>query len=150
MSIVVYIDNASSSDTVPEQTHITQWAKLALSSRDIEKPAELSIRIVDSDEIQRLNKTYRDKNKPTNVLSFPVELPDVVELPLLGDIIVCADIVESEAKAQHKPLVHHWAHMIIHGTLHLLGYDHIEDNDAAIMEGLEIKLLQSIGIPSPY
>ena len=112
--------------------------------------AELSIHITDRDEISELNQTYRDKAGPTNVLSFPAELPEELGLPLLGDIVICAPVVEDEAREQGKSLQAHWAHMIIHGTLHLLGYDHINDDDADIMESLEIDILQSFGFQNPY
>jgi len=108
--------------------------------------SELLIRIVDKAEIQNLNKTYRHKDKPTNVLSFPLELPEVVAEDLIGDLAICAELVVAEAQQQHKSINDHWAHLILHGTLHLLGYDHIEDEDANIMEALEVKLLDSIGL----
>jgi len=151
MSITVDIDNASNSENVPNNNDITHWATHALSVRD--KPqaaAELSVRIVDAQEIQTLNARYRHKDKPTNVLSFPADLPDGIDIPLLGDIIICASVVEQEAQEQDKTLESHWAHMLIHGTLHLLGYDHIEDDDADIMEDLETQLLNAIGIKNPY
>ena len=84
------------------------------------------------------------------MLSFPAEFPEGVDIPFIGDLIICAPVVEEEAHEQNKPLIAHWAHMVIHGTLHLLGYDHIEQDDADIMEGLETKLLQSLGYPCPY
>lgn len=105
---------------------------------------------MNSEESQSLNSQYRGKDKPTNVLSFPFEVPDGIELDLLGDLIICADVVEKEAQEQDKPLLHHWAHMVIHGTLHLLGYDHISDDEAEEMEALEIKLLAHLSIPDPY
>lgn len=112
--------------------------------------AELSVRIVDEDESQALNLQYRGKDKPTNVLSFPCELPDGVELPLLGDLVICAQVVAKEALEQGKVLHAHWAHMVVHGTLHLLGYDHIEDGEAEEMEAIEIQVLLELGYPNPY
>lgn len=112
--------------------------------------SEMTIRIVDAEESQTLNNTYRGKDKPTNVLSFPADLPDEVNIPLLGDLVVCAQIVSDEANSQGKTIHVHWAHMVIHGTLHLLGYDHEDDDDAHIMENLEISLLDSLGFPNPY
>lgn len=111
---------------------------------------ELTIRIVDSEEIQSLNREYRGKDKPTNILSFPSDLPDFVDLPLLGDLVICLSIIESEAIEQEKLLEAHWAHIIIHGCLHLLGYDHINDEDANIMEPLETQILNTLGYKDPY
>ncbi len=111
---------------------------------------QVSIEIVNYATSQNLNKTYRNIDKPTNVLSFPLELPEFVQEDLIGDLAICAAIVEEEAKAQKKPLNDHWAHLTIHGVLHLLGYDHIDDSDAQIMEDLEIKLLAKLDIANPY
>jgi len=149
MSITVDIDNVSTNKNVPSHTNMAHWVKHVLS-HEAKTDAELSIRIVDKDEIQQLNASYRNKDKPTNVLSFPAELPEAVEIPLLGDIIICAPIVEEEAREQQKSTDSHWAHMLIHGTLHLLGYDHIDDSEADIMETIEIKLMQSLKFDSPY
>lgn len=99
--------------------------------------AELTIRIVDEQESHELNHEYRGKDKPTNVLSFPFEVPPGMEMDLLGDLIICRQVVEKEAVEQNKPLLAHWAHMVVHGSLHLLGYDHIEDDEAEEMESLE-------------
>ncbi|MBL0709431.1 MAG: rRNA maturation RNase YbeY [Colwellia sp.] len=115
-----------------------------------DEPVELTIRLVNIDESQQLNHQYRHKNKPTNVLSFPFEVPDGIELNLLGDLIICASVVEQEAKEQNKTLFDHWAHMVIHGCLHLLGYDHINDDDAQDMENLEISILAGLAIKNPY
>ena len=115
---------------------------------------DITLRIVDEDEIRTLNRDYRDKDKPTNVLSFPFEMPeglpeDAME-PLLGDIILCAPVVRREAAEQNKTLQAHWAHMVTHGVLHLLGYDHIDDEDAQIMEAMEIRALNEQGFADPY
>lgn len=147
MKPVIDIDNASSSDDVPEPDSIRHWISAALAPGS---QAELAIRIVDSIEIQQLNRDYRGKDKPSNVLSFPAELPDDIELEHLGDIVICADIVRNEALEQGKTLAAHWAHMLIHGTLHLRGYDHIEEADAIVMEALETELLKGLGYPPPY
>jgi len=133
---------------VPTEAQFEQWLTKVLGGRRDE--AELTIRITDEAEMRELNATYRGKDKPTNVLSFPFEAPPGVELPLLGDIIICAQVVAAEAAEQGKPLEAHWAHMVIHGTLHLLGYDHIEDAEAEEMEGLEIELLAGLGYANPY
>lgn len=130
---------------VPED--FEAWVKTALQSRS---EAELTIRVVGREESRELNRTYRGKNSETNVLSFPAELPDGLVLPLLGDIVVCAPLVADEAAEQGKAVRDHWAHLTIHGVLHLLGYDHQDDNEAEEMESLEISLLESLGINNPY
>ena len=133
---------------LPSQAELELWVKTAL--RDTMSEAELTIRIVDVEESQELNKTYRGKDKPTNVLSFPFEAPPGIELPLLGDLVICAEVVKQEAIDQNKPLLAHWAHMVVHGCLHLLGYDHIEDVEAEEMESLETQLIESLGYINPY
>lgn len=148
MSITIDIHNASDSDEHPPPAQIEQWVSAALNQQLTQ--AELSIRIVDEEEISQLNADYRHKQGSTNVLSFPAQLHPSVDVPLLGDLVICAAVVEREAEEQHKPLSAHWAHMVVHGTLHLLGYDHIEDNDAEIMESLEIDILNRMNIPNPY
>jgi probable rRNA maturation factor len=156
MSLLVDIQVASEAPNIPDQALISTWVSTALdylasnSTSFDSHNAELSIRIVDHAESQTLNRDYRQKDKPTNVLSFPADLPDFVEPPLLGDLVVCAPIVATEAAEQGKVLNAHWAHMVIHGTLHLMGYDHIDDSEAEEMEALEIKLLNSLNFPSPY
>ena len=133
----------------PSPDLIQTWVEAALSGQRDE--AELTVRIVDADEIQQLNNTYRHKDKSTNVLSFPFEQPEGIdELPLLGDVVICASVVESEAIQQAKPSDAHWAHMVVHGVLHLLGYDHIEDQEAEEMESLEIQVLEKLGVSNPY
>ncbi|MEZ9198031.1 rRNA maturation RNase YbeY [Shewanella sp. 10N.286.54.B9] len=133
---------------LPSAQEMELWVKTAL--RDSMLQAELTIRIVDVAESQMLNSTYRGKDKPTNVLSFPFEAPPGIELPLLGDLVVCAAVVEQEAIDQNKTLNAHWAHMVVHGCLHLLGYDHIEDIEAEEMESLETQLIESLGFNNPY
>jgi probable rRNA maturation factor len=115
-----------------------------------EIPLELSLRIVDAPEIRALNKRYRGRDAATNVLSFPAELPPGLPFRHLGDVVVCAAIVRDEAVAQHKRSEAHWAHMLVHGTLHLLGYDHENDEEAEIMEALEAQALARLGWPCPY
>ncbi|WOT05935.1 rRNA maturation RNase YbeY [Shewanella youngdeokensis] len=133
---------------LPDAGQFELWVKTAL--RETMAHAELTIRIVDAAESQTLNSTYRGKDKPTNVLSFPFEAPPGIELPLLGDLVVCAAVVEQEAIDQNKTLTAHWAHMIVHGCLHLLGYDHIEDVEAEEMESIETQLIESLGYNNPY
>lgn len=133
---------------VPDNGAFELWVQQALGQRQGE--TQLTIRITDESEITDLNRTYRGKDKPTNVLSFPFDAPPGIELPLLGDIVICARVVADEAVQQGKPLQAHWAHMVVHGVLHLLGYDHIDEEEAQEMEGLEIQLLTGLGYANPY
>ena len=133
---------------LPTEEQITQWATAAVQPEGDE--VEMTVRIVDEAESHELNLTYRGKDRPTNVLSFPFECPDEVELPLLGDLVICRQVVEREAAEQEKPLMAHWAHMVVHGSLHLLGYDHIEDDEAEEMESLETQIMQGLGFDDPY
>ena len=133
---------------LPTEEQIVQWATAAIQPEGDE--VEMTVRIVDEAESHELNLTYRGKDRPTNVLSFPFECPDEVELPLLGDLVICRQVVEREAAEQEKPLMAHWAHMVVHGCLHLLGYDHIEDNEAEEMESLETQIMQGLGFDDPY
>ncbi len=133
---------------LPSQEQLTDWVSATLTGRMNE--GELSIRIVSAAESQQLNHAYRGKDKPTNVLSFPFDVPDGIELDLLGDLVICAEVVAREAAEQDKPLFHHWAHMVVHGTLHLLGFDHINNAEAEEMESIERELLASLQIPDPY
>lgn len=139
---------ASQVTNLPQQEQIELWINTALSQT--QEQCEIVVRIVDEAEITDLNKTYRKKNGPTNVLSFPFD--SEVELPinLLGDIVICAPIVFTEAEQQNKNPQAHWAHLIIHGVLHLLGYDHLKEKDAKEMESLEINLLARLGYSNPY
>ena len=133
---------------LPTEEQIVQWATAAVQPEGDE--VEMTVRIVDEAESHELNLTYRGKDRPTNVLSFPFECPDEVELPLLGDLVICRQVVEREAAEQEKPLMAHWAHMVVHGSLHLLGYDHIEDDEAEEMESLEAQIMQGLGFDDPY
>jgi probable rRNA maturation factor len=110
----------------------------------------LTLRLVDRDESRALNLRYRGQDKPTNVLSFPAGLPCGLDLPLLGDIVICAPLVGEEAEKQHKSLQSHWAHLVIHGVLHLLGHDHQDEKEAVDMEAIEVDLLASLGFSDPY
>jgi probable rRNA maturation factor len=148
-----YIDLqiADDGDDHPPPSAIETWVNSTLCAAGYRQAqAELTVRIVGPEEIRALNRDYRGKDKPTNVLSFPADIPDHIDLPLLGDLIVCADVVRNEAAEQHKSTQDHWAHMVIHGTLHLLGFDHIDDDEAQEMELLEISILQQLGIDNPY
>lgn len=135
---------------MPSPVSFRRWVEAALAGARRRRAAELSIRIVGTREGRTLNRTYRDKDYATNVLSFPVDLPPGVRLPLLGDIAICAPVVRREAAEQGKPEAHHWAHLTVHGVLHLLGYDHIEEAEAARMEALETRILKGLGISDPY
>lgn len=148
----VDIQVATTASQLPDEAALQQWvdATLAAVLAVTEAPRELTVRMVDKEESRMLNAQYRQKDKPTNVLSFPSDLPPELDIPLLGDLIICAPVVEEEAREQNKSLDAHWAHMVIHGTLHLLGYDHIEDSDAAVMEGLEVDILASLNYTNPY
>jgi probable rRNA maturation factor len=149
MSLSVDIQSASI-EPLPDEADIRRWIAAALGERTIQEDIEISVRVVDTQEMTSLNQTYRGKTGPTNVLSFPSDLPAELELPLLGDIVICAPVVRDEARAQGKSLPAHWAHMSIHGTLHLLGYDHIDPQEALTMEGLESDILRQLDYPCPY
>jgi probable rRNA maturation factor len=139
------IDNVSGRGT-PDDAQFRRWAEAAAPSGGY----ELSIRIVDETESAMLNQTYRDKSGPTNVLSFPCEVPEGVPVEVLGDLVICAAVVEREAHEQGKPVEAHWAHMVVHGVLHLQGYDHVEEDEAEQMEAKEIALLTELGYSNPY
>ncbi|WP_252178267.1 rRNA maturation RNase YbeY [Endozoicomonas sp. 4G] len=146
--VLVDIQIASESSELPSQADLHKWAAAAIG--DHRQEAEISLRIVDLKEGAELNQQWRQKEGPTNVLSFPSDLPEELNLPLLGDLVICSPVVEREAREQNKTLQAHWAHMMVHGTLHLLGYDHIEEDEALTMESLETAILQSLGFPDPY
>jgi probable rRNA maturation factor len=135
---------------VPSASSFRRWAAAALAAAHHGRPTELSLRIVGAREGRALNRRYRGKDYATNVLSFPVELPRGVDSPLLGDIVICAPAVVREAREQHKPARDHFAHLAIHGVLHLLGFDHQDLRAAARMESLETDILGSLGIGDPY
>lgn len=135
---------------VPASASFRRWAAAALAGARHGRPAELSLRVVGAREGRTLNRRYRDRDYATNVLSFPVDLPRGVESPLLGDIVMCAPVIAREAAAQHKLARDHYAHMTVHGVLHLLGFDHLNPRDATRMEILETRILASLGIADPY
>jgi probable rRNA maturation factor len=149
MNYQIDIEINSQSQQIPSQEKCEAWIAAVLKSQELQN-AEVSLYIVDEKESQELNTQYRGKEKPTNVLSFPADIPEEVGVPLLGDLVICAPVVEREAKEQQKSLDAHWAHMLVHGSLHLLGYDHIEDEDAEQMENLETSILVNLGFPAPY
>ncbi len=135
-------------DNEPSLDQFKLWVEAVLG--DQSNDIELVIRVVDEPESAALNEQYRHKSGPTNILSFPVELPVGFETPLLGDLVICAPVVVREAGEQNKLVNDHWAHIVIHGVLHLLGFDHIEDQQAERMEAEEIAVLQKLSINNPY
>lgn len=149
MNPQLYVQN-DEQQTCPAQRKLQQWVAAALAEAGSDDEAELTIRIVPEQEMQQLNQRYRDQPGVTNVLSFAAQLPPELQLPLLGDIVICAAVVEREATEQGKTADAHWAHMVVHGTLHLLGYDHIEEGDAETMERLEARTLDKLQFPPPY
>src|SRR5690606_31855902 len=149
MQLEVDVQYASNLPDLPDEDTLRCWVAAALA--DERQEAELTIRIADEEESRILNRDYRGQDKPTNALSSPFEAPPGLDAwPLLGDLVICAPVVAREAVEQGKPLMAHWAHMVVHGVLHLLGYDHEEDEDAEIMEALEIQRLEGLGIANPY
>lgn len=146
----VHISYGVARKGLPSPLSFRRWVEAALAGAKRRKPAELAIRIVGTREGRTLNRQYRSKDYATNVLSFPVELPPGVSLPLIGDLAICAPVVAREAREQGKVAHAHWAHMTVHGVLHLLGYDHIEDDEAQAMETLEKRILAKLGIDDPY
>ena len=148
MTIELELQIASDAQTLPHPSQFREWVSNTLDNRL--DTAELTIRIVDIDEMTELNQTYRKKSGATNVLSFPAEIDQAFELPLLGDIVICAPVVQKEANDADIELLAHWAHMVVHGTLHLLGYDHIEKKEAEAMEAIETQILTELGYPAPY
>ena len=137
-------------EPVPDEDDLRGWIAATLAGLGREDDVELSVRLVDAAEMSTLNRDYRHKSGPTNVLSFPSDLPPGLDLPLLGDIVICAPVVAAEAAQQGKPHQAHWAHLTVHGTLHLLGYDHVENLEAEEMEALETRILASLNYPCPY
>ncbi len=149
MTVDLELQIATNAKTLPHPAQFKEWVSVILANR-INTNAELTIRIVDEEEIISLNYRYRNKNNSTNVLSFPVKLETHLDYNMLGDIVICASVVELQAKQQNKVLLAHWAHMVVHGILHLLGYDHENELEANEMENLEIELMQQLGFLSPY
>jgi probable rRNA maturation factor len=133
---------------LPASTSFRRWVDAALIGK--RRSAELAIRLVDAAEGQQLNRDYRGKDTATNVLSFAAELPVGVPLPLLGDLVLCAPVVAKEAAEQGKPIAAHYAHLTVHGVLHLLGMDHQHDAEASAMEAEEARILATLGICNPY
>lgn len=145
--LTVDVQRASEHPGIPADARLVRWAETGWTGDD---ESEVTLRIVDEAESRALNLQFRHKDKPTNVLSFPFEAPAGITVPLAGDIVICAPVVAHEAAEQGKAPAAHWAHMVIHGMLHLQGYDHINDQDADEMEALEVRLLATLGFGNPY
>jgi probable rRNA maturation factor len=148
MSIELDLQIASTADYLPTIIQFQSWVNAVLSN--YQANSELTIRIVDEEESAILNSKYRNKSGPTNVLSFPADIPSKFDCPLLGDIIICAPVIAYQAREYNKDLMAHWAHIVVHGVLHLLGYSHYTEQEANKMEALEISALAKFGYPSPY
>ncbi|MBU2978860.1 rRNA maturation RNase YbeY [Alteromonas sp. C1M14] len=149
IDVQIACDTDQQGYSVPNDDLLQHWADSALTALDI-SDKEVTLRFVDADESQSLNLTYRGKDKPTNVLSFPFECPPDIPLNLLGDLVICVPVIHQEAAEQRKKVNDHFAHMIVHGILHLLGYDHIDNEEAETMERLETSILAQLGIDDPY
>lgn len=148
MSIIVGIQYAVPKTGIPDRANFQCWLEAALASRYDE--AEVSIRIAGEQEVAALNWRYRSKKGATNVLSFPCDTHVPLTVPFLGDLVICAPLVAREALEQDKEEQAHWAHLVVHGVLHLLGFDHQQEMEAEQMEALETTLLKSLGYPDPY
>jgi probable rRNA maturation factor len=147
MAIELEVQRVTTCETLPGDARFEEWTAAALRDR---RRAELTLRLVDADESRRLNRQYRGRDAATNVLAFPADLPAGIDVPLLGDVVICAPLVEEEARRQGKDPLAHWAHLTIHGILHLLGFDHQTASEAERMEALETELMASLGLPDPY
>lgn len=148
MTIELDLQIATNAPSIPKPEQFRQWLNMALLGRV--NDTELTIRVVDAPEMITLNEKYRHKSGTTNVLSFPADISPAFNLSILGDIIICAPVIEQEAAEQNKEIYSHWALMVVHGSLHLLGFDHQHEDDAQEMESLETKILTKLGFPPPY
>lgn len=149
MSFVIHVGYEVSRKGLPSAARIRGWAEAALRGAR-RRRGELSIVFMEAEAARLLNRDYRQRDYATNVLSFPVDLPAGVRSELLGDLVICAPVIMAEAKAQGKTVADHCAHMVVHGCLHLLGFDHLEDTEAEAMEALETRILAKLGVEDPY
>ena len=164
MTIELDVQYAVDCPDLPPTSQLEHWVTAALQCRQVmwqrdqpwqapaafHQAAQLTLRLVSAQESAELNEVYRGRSGPTNVLSFPCAVPHLAQPPLLGDIIICADCVAEEARQQARPVQMHWAHLVIHGVLHLLGYDHIDQDQALSMETLETQIMLALGFGDPY
>lgn len=152
MSVKLTLQLASAEPSAPSAEQLLRWAQAALGStlEPTPGPAAITIRVADEAEMQALNKAWRKIDAPTNALAFPLSGGAGAPSGLAGDVVACAPVVKREAAAQGKTLAAHWAHVIIHGVLHLMGYDHVKEQDAIAMEAKEIAILKNLGFPDPY
>lgn len=152
MNIAIDLQNESSFADIPNTKQIARWLHVTIKCLPSKKPVQstITIRLIDKNESALLNQTYRHKKGPTNILSFADENIPGFESESFGDLAICIPLVMEEAQAQQKAFMTHFTHLVIHGFLHLLGYDHEEKTDAQIMENLEIEILQQLGLPNPY
>lgn len=148
VAVEMELQVACESPGLPTEQQFRQWVVAAIETENL--PVELVIRIVDETESQALNLQFRSKDRPTNVLSFPFEVIPGIEVNHLGDLVICSPVVSREAREQHKPVESHWAHMVVHGLLHLQGYDHQHERDAVTMESQEIRIMAQLGYADPY
>ena len=144
----VAVQRACAVNGIPATAKLVRWAEAVLEGRL--EGAQMTVRVVDETEGAALNERYRNRSGATNVLAFGFDAPELPDGRILGDVVVCAPVVEREARAHSKPLDAHWAHLVIHGTLHLLGYDHDEPDTARAMEAVEVEVLGSLGYSDPY
>lgn len=140
--------NCAVTSKLPRETDLLRWASAVLPDEVITR--EVTIRVVDKREMQAANNEWRQKNRPTNVLSFPADFPPETGIDYLGDIMICAEVLLEESVQQKKSLDAHWAHIVIHGMLHLLGFDHLDEQGAVEMESIEVEILRSFGYNNPY
>ncbi len=152
MSVELELQVVANGEGIPPASAFRIWSQAAM--KDASDDVELAIRVVDEQEGRSINHEYRDRDYATNVLSFSFEPPEGVPAEALGhhlgDLVICAPVVEREAKEQGKPLAAHWAHMVVHGVLHLRGFDHETDEEAQRMEDMEREILDGLGISDPY
>ncbi|WP_410500153.1 rRNA maturation RNase YbeY [Chitinibacter sp. S2-10] len=149
-NIEISIQNESALSPIPRKKLLKEWLRAALGAQV--EMAQITLRFVDAEEGQTLNREFRQKDYATNVLTFTYDedMPQIDGLPLMGDLVFCGSVIEREALEQGKPLLAHYCHLVVHGALHLQGFDHIEDDEAETMESLETQIVMSLGYDDPY